>query len=124
MVDATKAYVEATSLSVKFLIAKNKCMAKELEVARQREEQSIGSSRAEMKMAIVADVLALETVTQRFYGRFVIVHNAFVHLHAHQQHCTKIKRTLIDIHATVNHVQTWTIGYKGAPLHLHKMTKP
>lgn len=32
--DATTTYVEATSLSVRFLIADNECMAKELQVAK------------------------------------------------------------------------------------------
>ena len=88
--DATKAYAEAMSLSVKFLIAENERMSKELKAIRQIEEQSIGSTIAEMKMAILGEVSALEIVTQRIYGRFVTVHKVVIHLHGHQQHCTKI----------------------------------
>lgn len=31
---------------------------------------------------------------------------------------------LVDINTTVDHVHTWMMMYKGAPLHLHKMMKP
>ena len=65
LVDATKAYAEATSSSVRFLIAENKHMAKEL--------QSTRSAKAKTKMARLVEVLALETVTWRLYDRFVTV---------------------------------------------------
>ena len=99
-------------------------MAKELQTARQREEQLIGSARAEMKKVILIEVSSLETVMQRLYDRFITVHKAVVHLHGHQQHCIKIVRTLTDIHVIVDHVQTWIMRYKGVPLYLHKMMKP
>lgn len=124
LVDATKAYAEATTSSAKFFIAENECMVKELKEARQRKEQSTRSARAEMKMTILVEVSSLEIVTRRLYDRLITVHKAVVHLHGHQQHCTKIARTLADIHIAVDQVQTWTMRYKGAPLHLHKMMKP
>lgn len=39
LVDATKAYAEATISSVRFLIADNECMAKELQSTKKGEEQ-------------------------------------------------------------------------------------
>lgn len=54
--DATKAYVEATSSSVRFLIAQNKHMAKELQAAKQREEQATSSTRVELKKVILDEV--------------------------------------------------------------------
>jgi len=56
LADDTKAYAKARSSSVNYLIAENECMAKELEVDRQREEQSIGTTRAKMKKAILLEV--------------------------------------------------------------------
>ncbi len=57
-----------------------------------------------MKMAILVEVLALETDTWRMYDRFVTMHKVVVHLHGHQHRYTKIARTLTNIHAIVDHV--------------------
>ena len=84
MVDAINAYAKAMSSSVRFVITENERMAKELQEAKQREEQSTWSVRAEMKMAIFAKVLALETVIWRLYDNFATMHKEFVHLHGHQ----------------------------------------
>lgn len=65
------------------MITKNKRMANELQVAKQREEKSIGSTRVEMNMAILVEVSALETVTWRLYDRFVTVHKVVFHLNGH-----------------------------------------
>jgi len=46
LVEATKAYAKAMSSSVKFLVAENEHMAKELQATREREEKSTGSARA------------------------------------------------------------------------------
>ena len=67
-----------------------------------------------MKKVILTKVSALETVMQRLYDRIITMHKAVVHLHGHKQHCIKIACTLTDIHATVDHVQTWKMRYKGA----------
>lgn len=85
MANATKAYAKATSFNVKFLIEENEHMPKELQAARQREEQSKGSSKAEMRKAILAKVSSLEIATRRLYDRFIIVHKEVVHLHGHHQ---------------------------------------
>lgn len=90
LANATKAYAEATSSSVKLLIAENKRTTKELQAARQGEEQSTTSTRAKMKKAILVKVSTLETVMQRVYDRFITVHKAILHLNGHQQCCTKI----------------------------------
>ena len=81
------------------------------------------SARAELKKEILDEVLSLDTVMRELYSKFGIVHKAVVHLYGHQQHYTKITRTLTYIHEIVDHVQTWKIRYKGAPLHLHKIMK-
>ena len=73
-----------------------------------------------MKKVILAEVSSLERVMQRLYDRFT-VHKEVVHLHGHQQCYIKITYTLIDIHATIDYVHTWTMRYKGGLLHLHKM---
>lgn len=65
-------------------------MSKELQPAKEREEQSTRSAIAEMNMAILAEVSTLEIVMQRLYVRFVTVDNIVFHLHGHQQCCTKI----------------------------------
>jgi len=49
------------SSSVKLLIEKNKFMFKELHATMEREKQSLGSAKEEMKISILAEVLALET---------------------------------------------------------------
>lgn len=89
LVDATKAYAEAMSLSVNLFIEKSECMAKEFQVARRREEELIGSTRAEMEREILSQVSSPERVTQRLYDRFITVHKAFFHLHGHQKRCSK-----------------------------------
>lgn len=83
MADATKAYVEAMSLSVKFFISKNERIDKELQESRQRKKQSTRCSRVEMKKAIFVEVLALETITWRLYDKFVTMHKEVVRLHGH-----------------------------------------
>ena len=84
LADATRAYAEATSSSVRFWIPENECMAKELQAVMQREEKSTGFSRAEMNKSILAEVSTLETITQRLYDIFVNVNKAIFHLHGHQ----------------------------------------
>ena len=62
LVDATRVYVESTSSSVHFLIAENERMAKELQVAKQGGDLVTMSARAELKKAILDEVLSLDTV--------------------------------------------------------------
>lgn len=78
-----EARVEATRSSVKFLIVENECMAKELQAARQGEEESTRSTKAEMKKGILSNVSALETVIWRLYDMFVTVNKEIFHLHGH-----------------------------------------
>lgn len=52
LANAMKAYAEATSSSVKLLTTKIEHMDKDFQAAKQREEQSTGFSREEMKKAI------------------------------------------------------------------------
>lgn len=103
------------------MIEENECMVNEFQLAEKREEQSTGSAKAEMEMAILAEVLILQIVTWRLYDRFVTMDKEVVHLH--QQCYTKITGTLTSIYVVVDHIQTWKMRYKGAPLHLQKMMK-
>lgn len=85
LADANKAYAEATSSSVKFLIAENEHMVKDLQATRKREEQPTWSTMAEMRKMILTKASTLEKVMWKMYDRFVTVHKAFVHLHGYQQ---------------------------------------
>lgn len=80
LADATKAYSEATSSSVRFLIAENECMAKELQVAKQGGEHVTSSAKAELKIAILDEVSSVEIVMRTLYSRFITVHKSVVHL--------------------------------------------
>jgi len=65
LADATRAYAEATSSSVRFLKAKNEHMAKELQAAKQGEEQLTTSARENFRRAILDEVSSLDTVVQK-----------------------------------------------------------
>jgi len=62
LANVTKAYAKVTSSSVRFLITENKCMAKELQAAKQGGEQGTSSAREELKRAILDEVSSLETI--------------------------------------------------------------
>ena len=85
LVDATRVYAEATSSSVRFLIAENERMAKELEVAKQGGDLVTMSAQAKLKKAMLDEVLSLDTVTRSLYSKFGTVHQVVVHLHGWQQ---------------------------------------
>ena len=124
LADAAKAYAKSTSWSMRFLIAENKHMAKELQVAKQKEKQATTSAKAELKKAILDDVSSLVTIMRKFYFKFVTLHKSVVYLNGWQQCCARRARILADIHIAINHMQIWTMRYKGAPLQLPKMMKP
>lgn len=58
------------------------------------------------------------------YSRVGIVHKAVVHLNGWQQCCARRAHILSNLHTSIDHMQTWTMKYKGAPLHFPKMMKP
>ena len=122
--DTTKAYANATSSIVRFLIAENECIAKALQVTKLGEEKATTSARAEFKKKILDELLSLETIMQNLYFRFVTMHKSVIHLNGWKQRCARRPRIFSDIHTVVNHMQIWTMRYKGAPLHLPKMMKP
>jgi len=62
LADATRAYAKATILSVRFLIAENERMAKELQAAKQGRELVTASAREDLKKAMLDEVSSLETV--------------------------------------------------------------
>lgn len=80
LADATRAYVEATSSSVRFLIYENKKMAKELQTAKQGGELVTASARAELKKEILDEVLSLDTIMQALYSKFSTMHKVVIHL--------------------------------------------
>ena len=104
LADASKAYEEATSSTVKFLLAENARMEKDLQEAMQRTEQSVGSVMEEMRKVILAEVSTLETTMRKHYDKFFIVHKAIFHLYGFQQQCMKIVQTLKYIHDVITHV--------------------
>jgi len=65
---------------VRFLIAENERMAKELQVAKKKEKQATTSTRVELKKAILDDILSLVTIMQKLYFKFVTLHKSVVHL--------------------------------------------
>ena len=73
MVEASKAYAEATSSMVKFSIVENDQMEKDLQEARQRIEQLAGSTMTEMKKSIVVEISTLEATIWTMYNIFVTV---------------------------------------------------
>lgn len=124
LANATKAYVEATISIVRFLIAENEHMVKELQATKQQEEKAITSTRAEWRKVILDEVTSLETFMWKMYFKFITVHKSVVHLDGWQQHCDRRERVLADIRTVVDHMQIWKMRYKEAPLYLQKMMKP
>lgn len=98
-------------------------MDKELQAAKQGGEHITSSSREELRIAILDEVSSLEAVMQILYSRFVTMHKSVVHLNGWQQHCARRARILSNFHIVVDRMQTWTMRYKGAPLHFPKMMK-
>lgn len=123
MVEASKAYAEAMSSTVNFLIAANGQMVKDLQEARKRTKQSTGSTMTDMKKEIDAKISTLEATMRTVYKIFVTVHKVVVHLYIFQQQCAQMAQTLKDIHTVIAHMQEWTMRYKGASLYLHKRMK-
>jgi len=77
----------------------------------------------EMRKAILAEVSTQEATMRKFYDGFITMHKAVVHLHGFQQWRKRFVQALTDIHATIAHVQKWTMRYEGAPLYLPKIKK-
>lgn len=103
MAEASKAYVDATSLTVKFLVAKNDRMAKELQEAKKRSEQPAGSTMIEMKKEIVVETSTLEATMQIVYNICHRPQSDCPSLQFHQQ-CVQIAQTLKGIHTSIVHM--------------------
>lgn len=84
MAEASKAYAKSTSSTVKFLITGNDRLAKDLQEARQRTEQSTGSAMTEMKKSIMVEISTLEATMRTMYRIFVTVHKVIFHLYGIQ----------------------------------------
>ena len=98
-------------------------MVKELHVSKQGGHLVTMSAQAEMKKAILDEVLSLDTVMRSLYSKFGTVHQAVIHLHRWQQRCARRSCILKNIHTVVDNMQAWMMKYKAAPLHLLKMMK-
>jgi len=61
---------------------------------------------------------------QELYSKFGTMYKAAVHLNGWQQQCARRAHILSNVHVDVDYMQTLTMRYKGAPLHLHKIMKP
>lgn len=98
-------------------------MVKELQVAKEGGDLVTMSTWAELKNAILDEVLSLDIFMWALYSKFGIVHQAVIHLHKWQQRCVRRARILKNIHAVVDSMQAWTMKYKGVLLHLPKMMR-
>lgn len=123
LADATRVYAKAIRSSVHFLIADNEWMDKELHMTKQGGELVTMSTWAELKKAILNEVLSLDIVMWALYSKFGTVHKAVIHLNGWQQRCARREHILANSHDVVDYIQTWMMRYKGALLHLPKMMK-
>lgn len=122
MAKASKAYAEATSSMVKFLITENDRMMKELQDAKQRTKQFVGSSTSEMKKEMAVEIANLEATMQIMYRRFVTMNEVVFHLYDFRSSVCKHPK-LSNIHISIAHMQKWTMRYKGPPIFFHKRMK-
>ena len=99
-------------------------MAKELQVTQHGGVQVTTSMRAELRREILDEVSSLEIVMRKLYFRFITVHKSVVHLNSWQQCCARRACILLDLHTSVDHMEIWTMRYKGCPFHFPKMMKP
>ena len=99
-------------------------MDKELQTTKQGGELVTTYAQTELRKEILDEVLSLDTVMQALYSKFGTVHKVVVHLNGWQHRCARRARILSNLHAAVDYMQTWTMRYKGVPLHLPKMMKP
>ena len=102
--NATRAYVEATSLSVRFLITENERMAKELQTTKQEGELVTLFAQAEPKKEILDEVLSLEPVMKALYSKFGTMHKVVVHLNSWQHRCVRRACILSNMHTTVDYM--------------------
>jgi len=123
LADETRLYAKATISSVHFLIAKNEQMTKELQMAKQGGDLVTMFAQAKLKKETLDEVLSLDTVMRALYSKFGTMHTSFVHLNGWQQRCARRAHILMNFHAVVDDMQTWTMKYKGSPLHFPKMMR-
>lgn len=77
-----------------------------------------------MKTTILAKVSTLESTMRKLYDGFVTMHKSVVCIHGLQQWSKEFVQTLKNTHASITHVQEWTMRYKGALLELVNKMKP
>lgn len=123
LADVTKVYTEATSSILRLLIAENEWMAKELQIAKHGGDLVIIFAWAELKKEILNEVLSLDTVMWALYSKFGTVHKVVIHLNEWQQWCDRRAHIFMNMHVAIDDMQTWTMKYKEAPLHLPKMMR-
>lgn len=93
-------------------------------MAKKGGDMMTMSALDKLKNALLDQVLSFDTIMQALYSNFATMHKAVVHLNRWQQQCARRVHTMTNIHAAINDIQTWTMKYKGAPLHLAKMMRP
>jgi len=98
-------------------------MEKELQVDKQGGYLVTMPARAELKKAILDELLSLHIVMRELYSKFSTVHQAVVHLHGWQHRCVRRAHILKNMHAVIDNMKAWMMKYKGAPLHLPKMMR-
>ena len=88
LANATLAYGGATRSNVKFLLAENEQMEKNLQASTQEEEQlrehRTISIMSKMRKVILIEVSTLETTMRKIYDGFVTVHKAVFDVHVLQ----------------------------------------
>ena len=86
--------------------------AKQLQASEYNAVFALG----EMRKAILVEVSTLEGTMRKLYDGVATVHKAVVCVHGLQQRSKEFVQTLKNIHASITHVQEWTMRYKGARL--------
>lgn len=93
IVTANLAFASAENSGTDYLMAKNKELAKKLQVVRQEVEQLQEAAQntaftqvyvEELKAAILGKVSTLEETMQNLYEELIIMHKEVVHLHGLQ----------------------------------------
>lgn len=100
--EATRAYPEATSSSVRFLIAENKQIVKEIQMTKKGGALNTTSTWVELKKAILDEVLSLDKVMRALFSKFGTMHKEVFHLNRWQQRCARRARIMLNVHVFVD----------------------
>lgn len=96
-------------------MVENEKLAKTLETSRQEAKQllatmqNVVSTFEEMRTMILSEVSTLGDTLWKLYDGFFTVHKEVFHLHCLHQWSKEFVQTLKNIHASIAHVQEWTM---------------